>query len=138
MFLVTYSLRDGGESLQMRCARGRHQGAWNAAQPTGVESGSGNGIDGSTVRLASGCQPRPWLGDQVLKPAHQAVAADVLEDYQPASGCEYPTDFSQGGAHVVDRAQHQADVYRVKAVVWKGNRLADSVDDVDVNVTAVC
>src|ERR1700679_1840110 len=96
------SLCDGGESLQMRSARGRHQGARNAAQPTGVESGSGNGIDGSTVRLASGCQPRPRLGDQVLKPAHQAVAADMLEDYQPVSGCEYTTDFSQGGVHIVD------------------------------------
>src|SRR5271154_2314042 len=115
------SFDNSGESLQMRSARGRHQGASGAAQPTGVESGRGNGIDGSTVRLASGCQPRPWLGDQVLKPAHQAFAADMLEDYQPAAGCEYTTDFSEGGGHVVDRAQHQAYVHRVKAVVRKGN-----------------
>src|SRR5258707_12938878 len=116
----------------MRSAWGRHQGAWNAAQPTGVESGGGNGVDGSTVRLASGCQPRPWLGDQVLKPAHQAVAADMLGDYQPAAGCEYTTDFSQGGGHVVDRAQHEADVYRVKAVVRKGHRITHSNEHVDV------
>src|ERR1700722_4641169 len=121
----------------MRSARGRHQGVSNAAHPTGVESGRGNRVDGSTVRLASGCQPRPGLGDQVLKPAHQAVAADMLKDYQPAAGCEYTTDFSQGGGHVVDRAQHQADVHRVKAVVRKGDRLADPIDDVDVNGAAV-
>src|SRR5271167_925676 len=132
------SFDNGGESLQMRSARGRHQGASNPAQPTRVESGRRNGIDGSTVRLASGCQPRPRLGDQVLKPAHQAVAADMLEDYQPASGCEYTPDFSQGGVHIVDRAQHEADVHRVKAVVRKGNRLADPVGDGDVNVVTAC
>ena len=61
------------------------------------------------------------------------VAADMLEDHQPAAGCEHAADLAEGSGHVVDRAQHQPDVYRVETVVREWNRLADPIDDVDRN-----
>ena len=63
-------LDDGDEALQMRSARWRHQGASDAAQSASVESGCGNGVDGSTIRLTAGSQPGPRLCDQVLEPTH--------------------------------------------------------------------
>src|SRR6516225_6500940 len=121
----------------MRCARGRHQGPSYAAQSGSIEPGCGNGIDGSAVRLATAGQSRPRLGDQVLEPIYLALSADMLEDDQPASGREHTPDLAQGSAHIVDRAQHQPDVYRVETVVRERNRLANPVDDVDCDAAAV-
>ncbi len=60
----------------------------------------------------------------------------MLEDDQPASGCEHTPDLAEGSGHIVDRAQHKPDVYRVETVVRERNRLADPVDDVDCNAVA--
>ena len=64
------------------------------------------------------------------------VPADMLENDQPAAGCEHTSDLAEGSGHIVDRAQHKPDVHRVETVVREWNRLADTVDDVDCNVTA--
>ena len=122
-----------GESLQMRCARGRHKGSSDAVQSPGIESGRSNGVDGSAVGLATGSQPRPRLRDQVLEPTHRALPADMFEDDQPASGCEHTPDLAKGDGHIIDRAQHKPDMDRVETVVRERNRLGDPIDDVDHN-----
>ena len=90
------------ESLQMRGTRGRHKGSSDAAQSPGIESGRSNGVDGSAIRVATGSQPRPRLCDQVLKPTHRAIPADVFEDDQPASGRQHPPDLDEGSVHIID------------------------------------
>src|ERR1700753_965956 len=117
----------------MRSARRRHQGAPDLAQSASVEARGVDGVEGPAVRFETGSQPRPRLCDQVLEPAHQAVAADMLEDHQPAAGCEHAPDLAEGGGPVVDRAHHQADVYRVETVVREWNRLAGPINDADRN-----
>jgi hypothetical protein len=77
--LSSIALDYGGNSLQMRCARGRHRGS-DAAQSPGIESGRGNGVDGSAIRLAPGTEKGPRPGDQVLEPTHRTVSADMLQD----------------------------------------------------------
>jgi hypothetical protein len=115
----------------MGCARGRYKGSSDAAQSPGIESGRSNGVDGSAVGLATGSQPRPRLGDQVLEPTHRTLPANMLEDDQPASGCEHTPDLAKGRCHVIDRAQHKPDMDRVEAVVRERNRLGNPIDDVD-------
>src|SRR5699024_6628544 len=99
----------GGAALQLGCARGWHQGSSDAVQGPDIEAGRGNGVDGSAVRPATGSQPGPRPGDHVLEAAHRAVAADMLEDDQPASGCQHAPDLAKGGGHIIDGAQHKAD-----------------------------
>src|SRR5712672_945359 len=120
----------------MGFARKRHRGSWDAAQSRGIEARRDNGVDGPAVRLTTGRKPRPWLGDQVLEPTHRALAADMLQDDQPAPGHEYPPDLAQGGGDIVDRAQHQPDVHRVETVVRERNRLTRPVDDVGRDAVA--
>ncbi len=120
----------------MRCARRRHRGTPDAAQSPGIESGRGNGVEGSAVRLATGRQPRPRLGDPVLEPTHRTVPANMLEDDQPASGYEHTPDLVEGSGQIVNRAQHKADVYRVETVVRERNRLTDPIDDIDRDAVA--
>src|SRR4029078_8379283 len=85
---------------------------------------------------ASREQPRPRLCDQVREPTHRALPAHMLEDYEPAFGCEHTPDLAEGGGHIVDRAQHKRDVYRVANVVRERNRLAEPIDDVNCNAVA--
>jgi hypothetical protein len=73
------------------------------------------------------------FSDQDLEPTHRAVPTDMLE---PASGCEHTPDLAEGSGHIVDRAQHKSDVYRVKTIVRERNRLADPIDKVDRNAVA--
>src|ERR1700719_1881720 len=113
----------------MGCARGRHKGSSDAAQSPRIESGRSDGVDGSAVRLATGRQPRPRPCDQVLEPTHRSVPAHMLENDQPASGCEHAPDLAEGSGHIVDRAQHKPDMYRVETAVRERNRLADPIDD---------
>ena len=86
------------ESQQMGCTWGRHKGSSDASQSPGIESGRGNGVDGSAVRLTSRSQPGPRLCDPVLEPAHRAIPANVLENNQPASGYEHTPDLAEGSA----------------------------------------
>src|SRR5580693_9753329 len=120
----------------MRGARRRYQGSSDAAQSRGIESGGGNGVDGSAVGLAAGGQPRPRFCHQVLEPTHRAVASDMLENDQSSPGSEDPSDLAEGSGHIVDRAEHQSDMHRVETIVREGNRLADTVDDIDGNIAA--
>jgi hypothetical protein len=110
--------------LQLRCARGRHQGSSNAAQCRGIESGRGNGVNGSTVRIVTGRKPRPRLCDQVLEPTRRPLAADMFEGDQPACGHERPPDLGEGRSYIINRAEHQPDVRRVETVVRKRFRVS--------------
>ena len=48
-------------------------------------------------------------------------------------GDQHTPDLAEGSTHIIDRAQHQPDVYRVETVVRERNRLGDPIDDVDRN-----
>jgi len=103
------------------------------ANPPVVESGSGNSIDGFD---GFGSHPDashdPRLGDQVLKTGPSGRRrGTLLEDYQPAAGCKYTTDFQPGWA-ATSSTEHKHEgrcATESKLLSGKGNRLADTIDD---------
>src|SRR3954468_21795040 len=83
--------------------------------------------------MATRRQPRPRPCDQVLEPTHRAIPTDMLEDDQAAARYQHAPDLAEGSAHIIDRAQHQSDVYRLETVVRERNRLRNPIDNVERN-----
>ena len=90
----------------------------------GIESGRGNRVDGSAVRLAARRQPRPWLGDQSWNRPIAPSPRTCSSTTNLPPGTSTRRISPRVAATSVDRAQHQSDVYRVETVVRERNRLA--------------
>ncbi len=80
----------------MWCARRRHQRPPGAAQPAGVESGRGDGVDGTAVRLAARLTTmttvlaiRSW--NRPIKPSPRTCS----ENDQPAIGGQHPPNLGE-------------------------------------------